>query len=131
MATAISANFKVFGEYSNIIDSKLSQTPSTTHNINPATGDANPPVPLSRPKDVDDAVNAGKRAFKLWAKVPFARRRTAVLAFADAIESHQGDFAKLLTQEQGKAVCALHCPFSDGEADFVRSHLPRARSLPR
>jgi acyl-CoA reductase-like NAD-dependent aldehyde dehydrogenase len=108
MNIASSANFEVFGKYYNIIDGRLSETPSTTHNINPATGEANPPVPLSRPKDVDDAVNAAKRAFKPWARAPFARRREAVLAFADAIVSHETDFAKLLTQEQGKSVSAMH-----------------------
>ncbi|OQU97010.1 hypothetical protein CLAIMM_03015 [Cladophialophora immunda] len=110
MASATAANFKVFGKYYNIIDGKLTVTPNTTHNINPATCETNPPVPLSRPKDVDDAVNAGNRAFKLWAKVPFTQRRKAVLAFADAIESHQDDFAKLLTQEQGKSIT-----FAQGE----------------
>lgn len=108
MAVANHANFNVFGKYYNIIDGRLSETPETTHNINPATLEPNPPVPLSRPKDVDDAVDAATRAFKPWARTQFAKRREAVLAFANAIEKHQEDFAKLLTQEQGKGVCAIH-----------------------
>ncbi|KIW89115.1 uncharacterized protein Z519_09967 [Cladophialophora bantiana CBS 173.52] len=66
------ADFEGFGKYYNIIDGKLSETPSTTHNINPATGKANAEVPLSRPQDVDDAMKAAQCAFKYWAKVPFA-----------------------------------------------------------
>ncbi|EXJ73354.1 uncharacterized protein A1O5_03114 [Cladophialophora psammophila CBS 110553] len=96
------------GWETSVIEAKLSETPSTTHNINPATGKANAEVPLSRPQDVDDAVNAARRAFKHWANIPFAQRREAVLAFAGAIKSHRGAFAKVLTQEQGKAVNTRH-----------------------
>jgi acyl-CoA reductase-like NAD-dependent aldehyde dehydrogenase len=105
---ASSSSFKVLGRYYNTIDGRLSETPRNTYSINPATGKANPPVPLSRSIDVDHAVTAAKRAFKPWAKVPYRQRREAVLAFANAIERHQDDFAKLLTQEQGKAVCVVH-----------------------
>lgn len=94
--------FNVFGEYYNTIDGKLSSTSQTRHGINPATGKPNAEVPVSTQQDVDAAVDAAKRAFKTWSKVPYAERQKALRDFADALEKHTDDFAKLLTQEQGK-----------------------------
>jgi len=94
--------FNVFGEYHNTIDGKLSSTSKTRHGINPATGKPLPEVPVSTQEDVDNAVNAAKRAFKTWSQVSHAERKKALEAFADELEKHVDDFAKLLTQEQGK-----------------------------
>lgn len=96
--------FSVFGEYYNTIDGKLSSTQETRHGINPATGKPNPEVPVSTPQDVDAAIAAAKKAFKTWSKVPYAERQQALFKFADAIEANAEDFAKMLTQEQGKPV---------------------------
>jgi len=94
--------FDVFGEYLNTIDGKLSSTQKTRHGINPATGKPNAEVPVATPEDVDAAVTAAKKAFKTWSKVPYSERQKALNNFADAIEKYTDDFAKLLTQEQGK-----------------------------
>jgi len=96
--------FNVFGEYYNTIDGKLSSTQETRHGINPATGKPNAEVPVATEQDVDAAVDAAKKAFKTWSKTPYAERQKALNNFADAIEKHGADFAKLLTQEQGKPV---------------------------
>lgn len=96
--------FDVFGEYANTIDGKLSSTSETRHGINPATGKPLPEVPVSGQQDVDAAVAAARKAFKSWAKVPYAERQKACNDFADALEKHGEDFAKLLTSEQGKPV---------------------------
>jgi acyl-CoA reductase-like NAD-dependent aldehyde dehydrogenase len=92
----------VFNGFYNTINGKSTSTEKTRHGINPATGKPNPEVPVSTQKDVDDAVAAAKEAFKSWSKVPWEERKKAILAFADALEAHTEDFAKLLTQEQGK-----------------------------
>ena len=55
-------------------------------------------------KEVDAAMEAAAKAFKTWSKVPYAERQQALNKFADAIDAHAEDFAKLLTQEQGKPV---------------------------
>lgn len=96
--------FNVFGDYYNTIDGKLSSTQQTRHGINPATGKPNPEVPVATKEDVDAAVAAAKKAFKTWSKVPYEERQQALNKFADALEKHSEDFAKLLTQEQGKPV---------------------------
>jgi len=97
-----SKDFDVFNGFYNTINGKLTTTEQTRHGINPATGKPNPEVPVSTQKDVDDSVAAAKEAFKSWSKVPVEDRKKALLAFADGLEKHVQDFAKLLTQEQGK-----------------------------
>ena len=101
---SIGPTFDIFSEFKNTINGKLTTTKETRHGINPATGKPNPEVPVSTQQDVDDAVAAGKAAFKKWSKVPWGERKKAVLAFADALEKNTNDFAKMLTQEQGKPV---------------------------
>lgn len=93
-----------FTTFSNVIDGKLSATKETRHGINPATGKPNPEVPVSTREDVDKAVEAGKKAFKGWAKTSYEDRRKALLAFTDALEKEKQAFAKMLVQEQGKPV---------------------------
>ncbi|KAL3430518.1 aldehyde dehydrogenase domain-containing protein [Aspergillus tetrazonus] len=94
--------FSVFENFQNIINGEQTSTTERRHGINPATGEANPDVPVATKKDVDRAVVAAQEAFKTWADVPFDERRKALLAYADAIEEYVADFAKLLVQEQGK-----------------------------
>lgn len=107
---SIGASFDVCSNFQNTINGKLSSTEKTRHGINPATGKANPEVPVSTQADVDAAVAAGKEAFKTWSQTPFEERKKAMLAFGDALEAHSADFAKMLTQEQGKPLM-----FAQGE----------------
>ncbi|EXJ79757.1 aldehyde dehydrogenase (NAD+) [Capronia epimyces CBS 606.96] len=99
---SIGASLDLFSGFYNTINGKLTTTEKTRHGINPANGKPNPEVPVSTPKDVDDAVAAAKEAFKSWSKTSNEERKKAVLAFADALERYESDFGKLLTQEQGK-----------------------------
>ena len=101
---SVGPQFNVFEGFYNTINGKLTSTEQTRHGINPATGKANPEVPVSTQKDVDDAVAAAKEAFKSWSQESWEKRREAVLAFADGLEKYENDFGKLLTQEQGKPV---------------------------
>ncbi|KAK2784917.1 hypothetical protein FQN53_008103 [Emmonsiellopsis sp. PD_33] len=91
-----------FTTFKNIIGGRLSPTTETRHGINPATGEANPEVPVSTPADVDAAVKEGQAAFKLWSKTTYAERQKAVLNYAAELEKHTEEFTKLLTKEQGK-----------------------------
>lgn len=99
-------DFEVSNGFYNTINGKSTTTVKTRHGINPATGTPNAEVPVATQIDVNDAVAAAKEAFKTWSKTPWEERKKAVLAFADALEEHTNQFAKLLTQEQGKPVSA-------------------------
>ncbi|KAI5456483.1 aldehyde dehydrogenase [Mariannaea sp. PMI_226] len=92
----------ILSNFRNSINGKLTSTETLRHGVNPATGQANPPVPVSTQQDVDQAVDSGKEAFKTWSKTPFEERKKCLLAFVDAIIEHEEDLAKLLVMEQGK-----------------------------
>ncbi|KAL4781467.1 aldehyde dehydrogenase domain-containing protein [Aspergillus varians] len=94
--------FTVLDNFQNTINGKQTSTTEKRHGINPATGEPNPDVPVSTQQDVDNAVAAAEAAFTTWSDVPLAERIKAMFAFADAVEQHAADFAKLLIQEQGK-----------------------------
>ncbi|PGH06211.1 hypothetical protein AJ79_06599 [Helicocarpus griseus UAMH5409] len=113
-----------FTTFQNVIGGKLSSTAQTRHGINPATGEPNAEVPVSTPADVDDAVQAGKAAFKLWSKTSFDERRQTLLKFAGALEAHGEDFIKLLVKEQGKAV-----PFATVEFQSALDTIRNTTSL--
>ncbi|KAL9028620.1 MAG: hypothetical protein Q9180_007140 [Flavoplaca navasiana] len=91
-----------FEIYHNVINNDLTNTAKTRHNINPATTEPNPEVPVSTQEDVDKAVAAARAAFKPWSNTTLEERGAKLVAYADAIESYKHEFAKLLTAEQGK-----------------------------
>ncbi|POR35378.1 Uncharacterized protein TPAR_04436 [Tolypocladium paradoxum] len=96
----------VFDTFANVVDGKLVSTASTRHGINPATLEPLPPVPVSTRETVHDAVAAAKLAASGWAETPLNERQQRVVQFADALASQAGDFAKMLTLEQGKPLSA-------------------------
>lgn len=101
---SIAPKLDLWSNYLNTIDGKLVGTTETRHSINPATGNANPEVPVATKRDVDNAVDAGLKAFKTWSRTSWDERKRCMLAFADAVEEHAEEFAKVLTMEQGKPV---------------------------
>ncbi|POS78360.1 aldehyde dehydrogenase (NAD+) [Diaporthe helianthi] len=95
-------NFK--GNFVQIINGTSAPTKANRHGVNPATLEPMPEVPVATQNDLDNAVTAAKAAFKVWSKTPYEERRSAVLAFADAIESLRTEFRDLLISEQGKPI---------------------------
>lgn len=87
-----------------IIDGKSHPTKETRYGINPANLEPKAKVPVVTKDDLDVAVDAAKRAFKTWSKVPYEDRRKAVLAYADAVDELRTEFRDLLISEQGKPV---------------------------
>lgn len=87
-----------------IINGKSTSTKATRHGVNPATLAPLAEVPVANQDDLDNAVTAAKAAFRTWSKTPYEDRRSAVLAFADAIDSLRVEFRDLLITEQGKPV---------------------------
>ncbi|RVD89421.1 uncharacterized protein DFL_000431 [Arthrobotrys flagrans] len=91
-----------FTTFTNIIDGKPTTTAETRYSINPSTKAPNPPVPVSTKQDLDDAVNAARRALKGWAATPWDERRDALLSFVKAVVGRKEEFAGMLVREQGK-----------------------------
>lgn len=92
------------GNFVQIINGKSASTKATRRGINPATLEPMAEVPVATQDNLDHAVTSGKTAFKVWSKTPYEDRRSAVLAFANAIESLRSEFRDLLISEQGKPV---------------------------
>ncbi|MBE1578387.1 aminobutyraldehyde dehydrogenase [Amycolatopsis roodepoortensis] len=70
--------------------------------VDPATGEVFGTSVLSEQSDVDAALAAAERAFKVWRKSTPAQRQLALLKIADAVESRAEEFAELEIRETGK-----------------------------
>jgi acyl-CoA reductase-like NAD-dependent aldehyde dehydrogenase len=70
--------------------------------INPATGRVLTTSPRADRGQLEQAVAAAKAAFPSWAAMPLRVRAGLLLKLADALEAEQSEFARVLTQEQGK-----------------------------
>ncbi|KAI0154531.1 aldehyde dehydrogenase [Xylariaceae sp. FL1272] len=91
-----------FSTFYNVIDGKLEKGGTTRRTVNPATLDANPEAPISGPQDVDRAVQAAQKAAKLWARVSWSERRTALKDYVAALEQNSDAFVQMVVREQGK-----------------------------
>ena len=74
--------------------------------VNPATEAVLAHAPAADTAQLDESVAAARTAFTTWRTRPWAERRAAVLAYADALEARAEDIARLLTAEQGKPLAA-------------------------
>lgn len=81
--------------------------------LDPATEACIAYAPDASRSQLDDAVSAARRAFPAWRDTPFERRQQVLHALADRLEQHAGQFARLLTSEQGK-------PLADARAELGR-----------
>jgi acyl-CoA reductase-like NAD-dependent aldehyde dehydrogenase len=70
--------------------------------INPATGQVLATCARADKWQLDQAVAAAKRAFPGWAAADISVRKSSLTRIADAMEARADEFARLLTQEQGK-----------------------------
>ncbi|MBV8402439.1 MAG: aldehyde dehydrogenase family protein [Acetobacteraceae bacterium] len=85
-----------------LIGGKLVEGAGTLDVINPATGRVLTTAPRADGGQLEQAVAAAKAAFPAWAATPLRMRGGLLDKLADALEAEQSEFARLLTQEQGK-----------------------------
>jgi malonate-semialdehyde dehydrogenase (acetylating)/methylmalonate-semialdehyde dehydrogenase len=71
---------------------------------NPSTGEVIARVPMSGPKEVDQAVVAAKKAFATWGNTPSPKRASIMFAFRELLSSHFDELCMLLTRENGKTL---------------------------
>lgn len=89
--------------------------------INPATEEVLAVCPRGSESQLNAAVAAAKAAFKGWSRQPMDERRACINKLADAIEARTTEFARLLTQEQGK-------PLSESTAEITYTAASMASS---
>ena len=89
-------------EFRMLIDGELTPGASTFDVVNPATAESFAACPNADEALLERAIAAAKRAQPRWAATPVEERAALVLKLADALEARIGEFASLLTAEQGK-----------------------------
>ncbi|MEE2777396.1 MAG: CoA-acylating methylmalonate-semialdehyde dehydrogenase [Acidobacteriota bacterium] len=83
---------------------------TTSHSLrqgpvtNAATGETVRTVALATADEVDQAVRAAKAAFPGWRDTTPLRRARILMKVRDLIEDHQGEFARVISEEHGKTV---------------------------
>src|SRR5262245_23469248 len=92
----------VMNDFRLLINGKLVEGAGSLDVINPATGRVLTTAPRADRGQLEQAVAAAKAAFSSWAATPLRVRGGLLVKLADALEAEQDDFARLLTQEQGK-----------------------------
>jgi acyl-CoA reductase-like NAD-dependent aldehyde dehydrogenase len=85
-----------------LINGRLVEGAGTLDVINPATGGILTAAPRADPAQLEAAVAAAKTAFPTWSAQPLRQRGALLVKLAEALEAEQGEFARLLTEEQGK-----------------------------
>jgi acyl-CoA reductase-like NAD-dependent aldehyde dehydrogenase len=88
--------------YKLVINGALVDGAATLDVINPSTGKVFTQCARADAKQLDSAITAAKAAFPKWANLGVVARRKMMFAVADAMNARFNDFARLLTQEQGK-----------------------------
>jgi malonate-semialdehyde dehydrogenase (acetylating) / methylmalonate-semialdehyde dehydrogenase len=71
--------------------------------LNPATGALLAEVPYAEEADIDRAVRAAHDAFLKWRDVPVVDRVQVLYRYKTILEKGAGEFAAILTRENGKA----------------------------
>src|SRR6478752_5749446 len=114
----------VNGEY------KDAQEGATLDVVNPSTGAAYAPAPLSGPADVDDAMRAARRAFEEgWRDTTPSERMTCLLKMADAIESNAERLVEIEAENTGKPKGLTLSEEIPPMCDQIRFFAGAARSL--
>jgi acyl-CoA reductase-like NAD-dependent aldehyde dehydrogenase len=85
-----------------LIDGQLVPGAGTLPVINPATEELLADAPRADLAQLNAAVAAAKAAFPAWSARPLRQRGELLVKLAEALEQRQDEFARLLTEEQGK-----------------------------
>ncbi len=101
--------------YSNYINGQW--TPFKQDNCfeikNPALDETVALVQMSGKDDVQQAVQAGSKAFEEWKNVSISKKVRYFLEYQELIKKHKKNIAEILTEEQGKTL-------TDAEGDVFR-----------
>ncbi len=89
-------------DFRQLIDGRLVEGAGTPEVINPATGKTLTTCARADKAQLDAAVAAAKAAFKTWSATTLEERRQILVKIADALAARSNEFARLLTEEQGK-----------------------------
>jgi 1-pyrroline dehydrogenase len=109
-----------FGRMKNLVGGEFVESVrgEWEHIIDPATGEVIAEVPRCAEKDVDRAVEAASRAFKLWFETTPAERAEMLHGLADVLQEHAEELARLESKDVGKPITSAR-----GELPYVVDNL--------
>ncbi|KAK5632580.1 hypothetical protein RRF57_008294 [Xylaria bambusicola] len=114
----------------NIIDGKPRSSDVKEQVVDPRTEELGWDVPVASEQDLDDAVDAARRAFKTWRFVSHAERENILQNIADCLRANKDVLAQAHMKETGKSfimasvdveVSALHYEYYSRQ--FYKYHL--------
>ncbi|HEX8602067.1 MAG TPA: aldehyde dehydrogenase family protein [Pseudoduganella sp.] len=108
------------GAYYLSIDGKLVPSETTFDVVNPATGALLARAPAGTIAQLDDAIAAASTAFKSWSAIGYDKRQQYLNDYADALEAHRDELARLLVLEQGKPLKTMAEPEVDQSIAWIR-----------
>ncbi|MCU0869431.1 MAG: aldehyde dehydrogenase family protein, partial [Burkholderiales bacterium] len=88
--------------------------------INPATGAVIAHVPEATPGQVEAAVAAARSAFDSWGRTTPVERSNLLLKFAQHIDDHAVDYARLESMDAGKPYARVLADELPAIADVYR-----------
>src|SRR3954451_25081145 len=71
---------------------------------NPSTGEVIGRVPFSSIKEVDDAVEAARKAFVTWSNTHVMKRAAILFRYRELMNAHADELIRLVTKENGKTI---------------------------
>lgn len=98
---------------------------------NPATGEVVAHAPRGGAAELNAAVAAAKAAFPSWSALSADERGEYVTRFADALDAHRDELARLLTLEQGKPLHTMASAEVDAALFWVREVAQRRLPVER
>ncbi|MEO5706437.1 MAG: NAD-dependent succinate-semialdehyde dehydrogenase [Alteraurantiacibacter sp.] len=106
----------------------IMQAARTHRVINPATGETLGEVPLAEAADLDRALEAAERGFRVWRRTPVEERSRVLKAAAQLLRQRAADIALNATREQGKTLAETHRE-TMASADLFEFYGEEARRL--
>ncbi|MFC9790035.1 gamma-aminobutyraldehyde dehydrogenase [Rhodococcus sp. NPDC127528] len=97
--------------------------------INPVDETVVARSPISAKADIDQAVDAAKKAFVAWGKTTPGARQAALLALADAIEAHSDELVEAQSRNTGQPKAVIAAEEVKVGADQLRFFAGAARML--
>lgn len=94
--------------------------------VNPATGQTLARLGHAAPADLDRALGAAERGFRVWRAVPAADRQRIMQRGIDAIRARREEIARCLTLEQGKPLSQARAEV-DVAANMMQWYAEQAR----
>jgi acyl-CoA reductase-like NAD-dependent aldehyde dehydrogenase len=104
IGTAVPAPELSFERFHNVLGNGLRSSEKIHQGVNPSDKSLLWDVPIATERDLDEAVEVAREAFKSWSKTSWTERQEVMRRMRDELQKHIPEMAKLLSVEGGKPV---------------------------